>query len=302
MNARPKTIQIFLPSGDPQGIRIAEITTRIVRVIEIPRVLLSDFLRMPEAEQVGVYVLLGEDEEGGAAKAYIGQTGQLKQRLSEHQRTKDFWNRALVAVSLTNTLTTTHAAYLEWLSIQQARSAGRYLLDNGNAGGRPHTPAPLLSDCVEIHEAVVILMSTLGHPIFEPLAPRAALSDGTSATGSAGEGAGRVYLCTGPEADARGLYTNEGFVVLEGSTGRLEPVPSFQPTSYFRLREQLVQQGALAADGPRLRFQRDVLFKSPSAAAACVLGRTANGTIEWKDAEGRTLWSLEMDVASAGGG
>lgn len=37
MNAHPQTIQIFLPSGDPQGIRVAEITTRIVRVIEVPR-------------------------------------------------------------------------------------------------------------------------------------------------------------------------------------------------------------------------------------------------------------------------
>jgi hypothetical protein len=36
MKLTPKTIQIFLPSGDPQGIRIAEITTRIVRVLEVP--------------------------------------------------------------------------------------------------------------------------------------------------------------------------------------------------------------------------------------------------------------------------
>lgn len=32
----PKTIQIFLPSGDPRGIRIAEVTTRIVQVVEVP--------------------------------------------------------------------------------------------------------------------------------------------------------------------------------------------------------------------------------------------------------------------------
>lgn len=32
----PQTIQIFLPSGDPRGMRVAEITTRIVRVIEVP--------------------------------------------------------------------------------------------------------------------------------------------------------------------------------------------------------------------------------------------------------------------------
>lgn len=33
MSTTPKTIQIFLPSGEPHGIRIAEITTRIVRVM-----------------------------------------------------------------------------------------------------------------------------------------------------------------------------------------------------------------------------------------------------------------------------
>jgi len=36
MSSTPKTFQIFLPGGDPRGIRIAEITTRIVQVIEAP--------------------------------------------------------------------------------------------------------------------------------------------------------------------------------------------------------------------------------------------------------------------------
>ena len=34
MSMTPKTIQIFLPGGDPRGIRVAEITTRIVQVID----------------------------------------------------------------------------------------------------------------------------------------------------------------------------------------------------------------------------------------------------------------------------
>jgi hypothetical protein len=37
MNPTPKTIQISLPGGESWGIRIAEITTRIVQVIEVPR-------------------------------------------------------------------------------------------------------------------------------------------------------------------------------------------------------------------------------------------------------------------------
>ena len=42
MSATPQTIQIFLPAGAPQGIRIAEINTRIV---------LRDFL-MPDRDPV----------------------------------------------------------------------------------------------------------------------------------------------------------------------------------------------------------------------------------------------------------
>lgn len=37
MTGRPRTIQTYLPSGDPRGIRVAELTTSIVRVIEVPR-------------------------------------------------------------------------------------------------------------------------------------------------------------------------------------------------------------------------------------------------------------------------
>jgi hypothetical protein len=33
MSTTPKTIQIFLPSGEPHGFRIAEITTRILKVM-----------------------------------------------------------------------------------------------------------------------------------------------------------------------------------------------------------------------------------------------------------------------------
>ena len=33
MSITPKTIQIFLPGGDPRGIRVSELTTRIVQVI-----------------------------------------------------------------------------------------------------------------------------------------------------------------------------------------------------------------------------------------------------------------------------
>jgi predicted GIY-YIG superfamily endonuclease len=94
MTPTPKTIQIFLPGGDPRGIRVAEITTRIVQVIEVPRSLLGDFLKMPESDQVAVYFLFGQSEETGEPRVYIGQTGDLRARLKAHHDKKDFWERA----------------------------------------------------------------------------------------------------------------------------------------------------------------------------------------------------------------
>ncbi|MBI2382760.1 MAG: GIY-YIG nuclease family protein [Gammaproteobacteria bacterium] len=278
MSAHPQTIQIFLPSGDPQGIRVAGITTRIVRLIDVPRSLLPDFLKMPEAEQVGLYFLVGESEDGAQPLVYIGQTGSLAERLANHNQKKEFWNRVLVAVSLTNNMTGTHAGFLEWLSIQQVGKAGRYAMENGNAGSRPHTPAPLEAECIELHDTIRVLLATLGHPVFEPLTRARSKSDEQA-----------LFYCRASEADARGLFTEEGFVVLKGSSGRAGTVPSFQRHGYQRVRDRLLEQGVLIENDGRIQFERDHLFASPSAAAACVTGRTANGLIEWKDAKGRTL-------------
>jgi hypothetical protein len=84
VTATPKTIQIFLPHGDPQGIRVAEITTRIVQVFDVPRKLLASFLEMDESAKVVVYFLLGEGEQAESPQVYVGQTGDLRQRLTSH--------------------------------------------------------------------------------------------------------------------------------------------------------------------------------------------------------------------------
>jgi hypothetical protein len=280
--SRPQTIQIFLPSGDPRGMRVAEITTRIVRVIEVPRSQLGDFLRMPEAQQVGVYFLMGELSEAGLPRTYIGQSGSVGKRLEQHHQNKDFWNRAFVVISLTNSLTQTHGLFLEWLAIAEATKAGRYGLENGNTGSQPYTPAPLQADCHEIHETAATLLATLGQPIFEPL---------TSAPTA--KGIVELFYCKGSGADGVGEYTTEGFVVHKGSKGRAEIVPSIQGTSHERMRSQLITEGVLTENagnaGSMLVFTRDHLFSSPSTAAMAVMGRSANGWVEWKTASGKTL-------------
>jgi predicted GIY-YIG superfamily endonuclease len=284
MTLTPKTIQIFLPGGNPQGIRVAEITTRIVQVIEVPRSLLQEFLKMSESGQVAVYFLFGQDEETGERHVYVGQTGDLRARLTTHNKDKDFWQRAAVLISRTNSLTQTHALFLEWHCLQAVRAAGRYEDENGNSGSKPHTPAPLEADCLEIYETGHTLLATLGYPLFDSL---------TTSTASPGE---EFFYCTGSGTNGKGQYTPEGFVVLKGSIGRRENVPSLKDTANERFRLKLVETGVMTEEGDTVVFQKDHLFNSPSMAAIALMGRTANGWLEWKTKGGKTLDAVKRQT------
>jgi hypothetical protein len=66
----------------------------------------------------------------------------------------------------------------------------------------------------------------------------------------------------------------------------------------FDLRQELIDNGVLQADNGNYKFAQDYAFSSPSTAAAVVLGRSANGRIEWKDGQGRTLKELQEREAA----
>lgn len=285
---RAQTIQVYLPTGDPEGIRVASLTTRTVRVFDIPRLLLPDFMKMNESRQVCIYYLVSAVTGGDTPKCYIGRSEDFSRRVKSHDQKKDFWDRALVAVSLTNEWTVTHTTYMEWLSISRAREAGRYQSDNGNDASKPHTPDPLESDCQEYIETVGLLLATLGVPVLEPV-------KGNTAKGESA----MLYLTTKNYA-ATGLLTPEGLLVCSGSSGRNALVPS-APESLKTQRSSMEREGVIAASGENFTFLKDYLFTSPSAAATFVTGRHANGRLEWKDSRGRSLNDLESIALGASG-
>lgn len=268
---------------------MAALTTNIVQVIEVPRALMAEFYAMREAQQVGVYFLIGDNEASQTSSVYIGQTGALPVRLKEHNQLKEFWNRALVVISLTNNLTQTHALFLESLSIQKATEAARYDLENGNTGSKPFTPPPLEADCYDIFDTMRMLLATLGQPIFEPLAkPKDVAAQNNE-----------LFFCAYAGTEATGEYTEEGFVVLKGSKGRLEMTPSRVKAGSDKRRQALIEDGTLAIEGNFVVFQKAVLFKTPSGASDMVTGASTNGWTIWRTKEGKTLDELKRNVPGA---
>jgi hypothetical protein len=284
---RAQTIQIYLPSGDPAGLRVANLTTRTVRVFEVPRSLLGEFLKRPEAGQVGVYYLIGAGDDE-TPQCYIGQSGNVGVRLQQHTGTKDFWTKAMVAVSLTNEWTSTHVAYLEWLSLGRAVAAGRYVLLNGNQASNTHTPEPLEADCQEFLETIAVLLATLGARVLEPVQRRPVLT--SVDTGPEAEPERLFFRESG--CDATGYQTSEGLLVLAGSRGRPGLRPS-APASVGRQRDALQAEGVIRLSETELVFVKDHLFASPSAAGSAVIGGSNNGRISWRNADGQSINDLE---------
>jgi hypothetical protein len=90
-----KTVQIYLPTGEPRGIRIADITTRRVLAVLIPRSELAAGMLRGALDHPGVYFLFGEDEDGAKSIVYIGQTEDARKRFVAHNKTKTFWKTVI---------------------------------------------------------------------------------------------------------------------------------------------------------------------------------------------------------------
>ncbi len=276
MSIDAKTIQIFIPDGEPQGLRTAEITTRIVRAIQVPRTRLKQFFDRPESTEIGIYFLFGEREDSVKPVVYIGQTEDMIARLKKHHTDKEFWRTAVIVTSRTQSFTQAHLRYLEWLSIQKAGEAGRYMLDNGNAGGKPFVPEPMEAEVFDSFDTAGVLIATLGFPVFEP-----AVSKSTAKQLE-------VFYCTGPDSDGKGAMVEDGFVVFAGSLVRREPVPSADKLRPWL--DKVHEAGILeVVNDKQLKLTQDYIVNSPSYAAALILARHANGWLEWKKQDGKTL-------------
>lgn len=114
-----RTIQIYLPDGNATGIRVAELTTRTVLAVALPKTELTRFFERPESQHIGTYFLFGGDDESSKPIVYIGQTEDLRQRLRNHDSNKEFWSHAVVLISRTHSFTQAH---IRWLGVDPTGS------------------------------------------------------------------------------------------------------------------------------------------------------------------------------------
>jgi hypothetical protein len=109
----PFTIRIFVPDGDPEGIRIIDRMNWTGIGVAFPRSKWPDIKSRPEFARAGVYVLLGQVEDDDLPTIYVGQGDATRWRIDEHYQKKDFWTWGIVFTSTSGGLNRAHVTWLE---------------------------------------------------------------------------------------------------------------------------------------------------------------------------------------------
>lgn len=299
-----RSIRLFLVDGTPNGLLTAEIMNWTGHVLTGPRSKLAELVQRPECVRTGVYFLVGPDPDDSLrTRVYIGESDDVAQRLKTHNRPedaggKDFWERVCLVTSKDQNLTKAHVKYLESKLIGIAASAGRCVLSNGTAHEYAGLPESDRADMAFFLDQIRTVLPVLGFEFLRELSKPSApvVADNAPIV----ERSPRFRLDIpkfGVTAHAQEIGGE--FFVLKGSRTRKKWIGV--DGGYQGLFQQLVADGVLIADGAEHQaFKDDYAFASPSAAAAVVSGRSANGRVVWSvEGTGQTYAAWQDQQLSA---
>ena len=232
----------------------------------------------------------------------MGEAENVYDRLKQHAKDekKDFFDQVLLFTSKDANLTKAHVKYLESRIVELVKTVDRVNLSNGNTPPRPSLPRPDRAAMEEFLGPARLLMAALGFFALQALSKGTTTAEDAHTNPSEGP--------SGPLADtllhlqipkrhvkATGLSTDEGFVVQKGSVGA-SAIRDSLTKGWLAIRNELAADGTVVVEGPIIRFMRDALFRSSSAAASIVSGGKWGGPDAWRTAEGIRLKTLEEDL------
>jgi hypothetical protein len=190
----PFTIRIFVPDGDPEGLRIIDRMNWTGLGIVFPREIWLKIKHRSDFSKSGVYVLVGYITDDDQPTIYVGQGDIVRARLDSHAQGKDFWSKAAIFVSSSSGggLNRAHATWLEHALIQRAHATNRSHIDNNTKPQEPALSEAEKADTQAFLREMLQILPLVGLNAFEMLKPVAAPMTPPLETSAKSVGGGQV--------------------------------------------------------------------------------------------------------------
>ncbi|MCF6292816.1 MAG: GIY-YIG nuclease family protein, partial [Robiginitomaculum sp.] len=159
MNTNGRSLELFFINGKPDQMLTAEVFGWTGHILMIPRTELAKGPQRKESRHTGVYLLIGEDEQGQLA--YIGEAENVASRIKDHDSKKDWWTSVVLITSTANNLHKAHAKYLEARLVEITQSVGKIKLENGNAPSRPSLSESAIANMEVFLEHILLVLPAL---------------------------------------------------------------------------------------------------------------------------------------------
>lgn len=265
-----KKLETIYHNGQPDGIRSIRRNLSTMTVYVIPRPLLAEAKTISGINRPGIYYLINENDDNKIAQIYVGQTRNGILRLDDHNRSKDFWIKAIMFLADNKTFSLDMISGLEKFAIIKAQESKRYKVEN-TVVPKYEIDEYDMASVEEIYDEIQFIMGTQGYK----------MDNVKSSTSS------DIFHTTRNGISALGIYDGEKFQVLEGSQINInKPV---HLARYNKQRAELLASGEISQVDGKYFLNITIEFNTPSGASDFVLGGSTNGWVEWKNSEGKTL-------------
>ena len=269
-----KKLEIIYHNGQPDGIRSIRRHLSTMTTYVIPRTLLSEAKKLSGINRPGIYYLISENDDNKIAQIYVGQTRNGVARLDDHNRSKDFWNKAIMFLADNKTFSLDMISGLEAFAINKAHESKRYKVEN-SVNPKYEIDEYDLPLIEEVYEEIKFIMATQGYKMDDA---KVTLNEANT------------LHTTRNGVLAFGVYDGEHFEVLEGS--EIDMNRKCHSSTFEKQRQTALNNGDIVKVDDKYKLTVSVSFSSPSSAAMFVLGGSTNGWTEWKDKDGKTLDKL----------
>ena len=162
------TLRMFVPDGDPEGVRFIDRMNWTGLGIVFPRSKWPEVRNRAEFGRTGVYILTGYSEgDEDLPTVYVGQADGVKSRIDSHGQHKDFWDTGIVFVSNSGGLNRAHVTWLEHALVARAQETKRCHLGNANAPQEPALSEAEKADTQAFLREMLQILPLVGLRVFE---------------------------------------------------------------------------------------------------------------------------------------